>query len=352
MTTESTTSALDQVLIQAEQRIVALEVRLARLEQTPGPKMSPMEEVSSRRGLFKLAGAVATGAIASTMFSASPAAASTTGPYVGLGQAEVTSADTGIIRTNASGGGIAFSATNTSTTGVADGIKGISNGSITSAGVNGESSSGFGVYGSSSSGYSLYAAGAGRIGMTSHLAAGPPQRGSYATGDIISDDSGNTWTCVVAGAPGAWRKLGGPNAAGQLHLLSSPLRAYDSRPGEPAANGGEGPLSSNGNSSDPARRYISLSVGRNGNGDLRPAAPIGSIGALITLTTVSTQAVGYLTVQAAGLPWSRTSSSNWGSTGQSVAGTLTVALNASSAIDVFCPLNSTQFLIDVAGYYR
>jgi hypothetical protein len=276
-------AALESVLAQAERRIAALEAKLAKMESSA--VASPvLDEVSSRRGLFKLAGAVATGAVATTLASASPAAASTTGPYVGLGQAENTSADTSITRSGA--GGAAFIGTSTAS-GVTDGLKGVAN-SPTAAGVEGESSTGFGVYGTSSTGYSLFAGGSGRIGMAAHLTSeGPPTTGSYAVGDIISASNGALWACTTSGTPGQWVRMSERATSNTLPTGITTL--FKQVP----------------------RDYLSLSAGPIVPGAPRTvkltSLPSGAKGAIISVTIVSPTAwaaafptTGYISIIAGG----------------------------------------------------
>jgi hypothetical protein len=210
MTNESNTPALDQVLGLAEQRIAALEARLARMERASAPEASPMEEVSSRRGLFKLAGAVATGTIASTFLSASPAAAAENSTLL-LGTNNVpnnTATTETTLTRNATVDGAALSVIhNSSSAALGDAIVGESKGTAKGAGVVGKSDTGFGVYGTSASGYALFAGGSGRIGISPHITEGPPTSGSYATGDIVSGADGSLWTCTTAGTPGQWLRI-------------------------------------------------------------------------------------------------------------------------------------------------
>jgi hypothetical protein len=273
---EAASTHMEQLLARAEERIAALESRLAKLDSQSVSATSSMDEVSSRRGLFKLAGAVATGAIAQTVVSASPAAASTTGPYVGLGVAETgtTSTPTSFV---ASGPTIAFQVTN-NTAGI-----------VAGAGISGESANGFGVYGSSVSGYGIYAGGAGRIGMSAHVTEGPPTTGTYALGDIVKSADGSLWTCSAAGNPGQWFRLSVPSTAattptGITILLNSPSRDYVSV----------------GTATNPilpsTPRTVTLG-----------SLPVGAKGALISVTVVSPSAwvqvfpaSGYLSVVAGG----------------------------------------------------
>jgi hypothetical protein len=212
MHSDSQIATSESFLQRAEERIAALEARIGRLESSDADASRPvLEEVSSRRGLFKLAGAVATGAIAHTVLNAQPAAA------------QVTSNTTG------------FQITNTSASGVVGfGVKGISNGNTASAGVIGNSPSGYGVVGESTTGYDLYAGGNGRLGLIQHVTMGPPTSGAYDAGDIIRDAGGNTWSCVQAGSGSTakWRKLAGPGTAGTMHMFNHPERivAYEPTP--------------------------------------------------------------------------------------------------------------------------
>lgn len=363
---ESSTSAVDliELLDRAERRIAALEARLARMESgaastdlSVAAASRPtvmMEEVSSRRGLFKVAGAVATAAVAHSLVSTSPAAAtavnqgaSGTANVLGLNVLETTTLVTGVNMTQSGGGGAAFQATNLATNGAGDGLKGVADNSL-GAGVTGTSVNGYGVYGVTTNGYAVYANG--RVGIGQHLAsAGAPTSGSYDLGDIVRDNVGNIYACVVAGlAPSAaaFRKVCGPGTAGQLHLLAAPLRAYDSRPGGGGATGADGAIVSG------AARVVSLAQGRlNGSGAL-PAIPAGSTGALLTVTLTETTGGGYLAVYSNALAnWPGNSSLNWYANGQVLANTVVSAIDSSQRIKVLSGGPSTQFIIDVVGYY-
>jgi hypothetical protein len=274
-------TALDEVLTRAEERIAALEDRLARVEGT-SHTAPVMEGLSSRRGLFKLAGAVATGAVASTLVSASPAAAAN-GDALTAGNSFTSTADTTVTRSGT--GGAALVGINNGT-GATDGVKGVSNG-VTGAGISGESTSGFGVYGSSTSGYALYAGGSGRLGMATHVTSGPPISGSYAPGDIIADSEGSLWTCATGGTPGQWVRISEratPNA-----LPSGVTTLFRQA----------------------ARDYVSLSTGPIVPGSPRivklPSLPRAAKGAIISATIVSPTAwasafpaSGYISIVAGG----------------------------------------------------
>jgi hypothetical protein len=92
--------------------------------------------------------------------------------------------------------------------------------------------SGYGVVGfNASTGVGVLAAGATRANLELSAAGAPAwaRTVSHNKGELVCDEVGDVWLCVVAGNPGAWRKVGGPGTAGQLHLLQPPVRAYDSR---------------------------------------------------------------------------------------------------------------------------
>ena len=355
-----------ELLGRAERRIAALEERLALLEggdsagsiasaaselSVVAARRPPvtMEEVSSRRGLFKVAGAVASAAVAHSLLASSPAGASTTGPYVGLGVLETTTAATGVNMTQSGGGGSAFQATNLAATGQADGLKGVSDNSL-GAGVVGSSANGYGVYGITTNGYAVYANG--RLGIGAHLASpGPPAAGAYELGDIVRDSVGNIFACVGAGsaasATAVFRKLTGPASAGQLHVLPIPLRSYDSRPGSYGGSGGDGAIT---NGLD---RTVSMALGRSSaSSPASTAVPAGASAVLLTLSLVETAGAGFMTVYSNAVSWPGTASITWFGSGQILSTSTVSAIDSQQRVKFRCGGQSTQFIVDVVGYYR
>jgi hypothetical protein len=341
-------SALHAVLDMAERRIALLEARLASLEAAPasqaesestGTEQAPLQTLSSRRGLFKLAGAVATGAVAQTLLSAQPAAAAD-GANLIIGNAgNAATLTTTLTKTNAAGGAglrvVSVNSISGADQPIADGIQGVSGSSSAACGVNGYSASGYGVVGFSSTGYSVFADGNGRIGMVRHTVSGVPTSGTYDEGDIIRDDSGNMFVCVTGGPPAGltsprpvWRKIAGPGTAGQLHFLATPTRAYDSRSfGVVAAN---------------TDRVISVAA----------QTPAGTVGVSLSVTITGTGGSGgYLAVFPGGQAWPGNSNLNWFGANQNVATSVTTAVDASRNINVRAGDNSTHVIIDVIGYY-
>ena len=168
-----------------------------------------------------------------------------------------------------------------------------------------------------------------------------PAPKTYTIGDIVYDTAGDLWICTVAGTPGSWRRLGGASTAGSLVLLNTPVRIYDSRPGEVPLNSTKGPITGN------TTRVIDMKNNSSG-------VPAGAAGVLCTLTLVNTSANGgFLSLFRNGAPTPATSSVNWTSANQVVGTTTVTAVDVTAQAKVFCPPNSsTNFFIDVIGFYQ
>ncbi|MEP7112978.1 MAG: CHRD domain-containing protein, partial [Ilumatobacteraceae bacterium] len=135
----------------------------------------------------------------------------------------------------------------------------------------------------------------------------------------------------------------GTAPAGQVHLLPTPLRVYDSRD-----NGGAKILPG-------ATRTISLMSGHTLAAPSVKvlAVPAGATAAIITLTIADTDAPGgFLTIYSAASAQPATSSVNWKAAGQDIAVGTQVAVDASGNVKVTDGLNTaaTHFIIDVVGY--
>lgn len=368
-------------------RVENLEAKLARLEsnprmdgpavvqatprhdfvggERPGTEIRPTEP-AARRHFLKLAGAAAVGTIA---LRPSSAAALDTDSLVIGSQSNLGASNTRLRRSYVATNTPDSVATFESQADVTpdpggepkggDGIVGRGVGSK-GAGVLG-AAPGYGVRGESPSGYALFAGSNGRMGFDVFLqTSGPPTTGEYRAGDVILDVDGALWVCVAgnpgwvlnnAVGPATWRKLGGPTTAGQLHLLASPKRAYDSRafnPSDRAASGFEGPLATGA----PSRR-VSLSLGWDGAANSTAVAS-GATGALFNLTITQTTGSGFLAVVPAGAAFSGSSTINWASANQTLALTTIAGVDSLQRIDVRCyaPGASTQFVVDVLGYFR
>jgi hypothetical protein len=210
-------------------------------------------------------------------------------------------------------------------------------------GVNGVSEQGFGVIAFCRDGVGGHFQG-GRANVNLPPFGEPPpvRTDAHLQGELVDDRNGDLWLCVESGSPGIWRKLAGRFSAGQLHLLPSPLRVYDSR-----ATTSDGPLATG------AQRTVSLSAS-GATGTVLPQVPLQPSGALISLTITQTVDSGFLAVFANGAPYLGNSNINWYAENQVVAVTTVTAVDAAQLITVLAggPAGATtQFVVDVIGYY-
>ena len=128
--------------------------------------------------------------------------------------------------------------------------------------------------------------------------------------------------------------------ANSTYVLPTPVRAFDSRqPNTP----GQGALAAG------STTVVDLTTDAAGSvGALPPAA----VAAIVTVTITETGGAGFLTVYSNALGSApATSTINWTQSGQDVAVTTTVKLDATDKIKVTVgPNGSTDVIIDVIGY--
>ena len=134
----------------------------------------------------------------------------------------------------------------------------------------------------------------------------------------------------------------GPAPAGEAHLLTTPLRAYDSRTKD-------GPIALN------TTRTINLGSGADGAGASHVAVPAGATGAIVTLTVTGTSNAaspgGFLKLYSGALATPpATSTINWFGADQNMAVTTQVAVDQLGNVKVTDGANATDFIIDVIGY--
>lgn len=210
-----------------------------------------------------------------------------------------------------------------------NGIRG--DGSGTGAGIWGNSdSNGTGVLGAGGTGAVGVKATGGRANLQAIPRGVAPRSRTdvHSTGEVVADANGDLWYCVASGRPGTWRKLAGNSTAGQFHVLPSPVRAYDSR-------------RSDGHIRSGVVRNVRLT-----------GVPTGATAATVSLTITQTTATGYLSLYRAGTAWPGTSNLNWFAAGQTFAVTTVAAVNSASTVAVRGGGGgSTQFILDVIGYY-
>ncbi len=220
-------------------------------------------------------------------------------------------------------------------------VQGFATEGVVSSGVYGYSSieSGFGVVGIGT-GAGIYASG-GRADIALNASGAAPYSTAtqHTEGDMIEDNNADLWVCVTTGTPGTFRKVAGPGTAGQLHLLPTPTRVYDSRPGNAPALGTKSPLA-NGSTRD---------IDAKGNGS---GVPDRATAVLANFTVVNTSANGFLAAYRAGIAFPGTSTLNWSQPGTIVANTTIVAVSSAETFRCFVPAtSSTDFFVDVIGYF-
>ena len=169
----------------------------------------------------------------------------------------------------------------------------------------------------------------------------PPTLGTWATGSLVNS-AGQLWYCYVAGVGSAskWVRL----SAGFVSV--TPARVYDSRAAAPSP----GILAAS------ASRTISVADARNSVGGVTipNVVPVGATAVAANITvTGTTGGFGFLSVNPGGNTSQATSAINWFGAGQNIANGLILTLNASRQVTVVCGTGggSTQFIVDVSGYY-
>ena len=150
-------------------------------------------------------------------------------------------------------------------------------------------------------------------------------------------------------APGAttvkFVQLAATTTSGAFHSIA-PQRAYDSRNAAYTPNGLLAPNTS---------RVVSVADGHNAAGavTLSNAVPLGATAVEINLTAADPTDRNFLAVAPGDATATSTSLLNWNLGVTQIANSITVKLDASRQIKVFCgdQAGSTQFIVDVFGYY-
>lgn len=293
------------------------------------------DQTTSRRRMLRIgaigAAAIASGA-AADLLRADPAAAGTgTGAVFNIGVANSAPGATSLTMTGSSGDALAVTNNNLAGAGVnALGNPGILGLGSTHGAVGVQGIGGFGAPGVSAQGdVALEAICTNAAGAIAKLTQSPAPTSIPTTGfvgDIVAVKN-HLYYCYASnsGSNPKWAKM-----SGSLVILPSSQRAYDSR-------SGAGPLSAG------QTRDIGLTAAS--------GFPAGVSAALLNLTITNTSGVGYLTVFSTGTGFPGTSNINWFTTGMTIANNATSAVNASGLVTVFCGGGSTDFILDVLGYY-
>jgi len=177
-----------------------------------------------------------------------------------------------------------------------------------------------------------------------------PTPGVHVAGELYVDKDGTLWFTVPApttAAPNAVRfvQLAGTAGSGTFHAIA-PQRAYDSRIAAYTPNGLLAPNTS---------RVVSVANGHNAAGavSLANAVPAGATAVEINLTAADPTDKNFLAVAPRDATATSTSLLNWNLGVTQIANSITVRLDASLQIKVFCgdQAGSTHFIVDVFGYY-
>jgi len=363
------------------------------------------EAVTSRRTLLRRGAVGAGAAVAASVVVATRASAATGSTAVTGSTDNWGTTQTGFVHNSTSQNGPALNAYRTadSTTGVQysenagliaetaitnnDGVIGFCAGGAASSGVHGFSFDGRGVVGTGDVGVGVLgeirsgnsspgsvavqatnqSTGAGSIGVqataTSGTAGlggsfagtlaplrlvpgtttGAPKTGTHAAGELFVDVNGGLYYCRTGGTPGTWVNLLAPTPV--LHFVT-PTRVYDSRQPQPAP----GALAS-GHS-----RTVRVADGRAvaGGGVTVPnLVPTGATGVAYNLTIVDTVNGGFLAVNPGTSTAVTSSAINWSTSGAALSNASVVAIDANRQVTVTAGGGgTTDFIIDVVGYYR
>jgi hypothetical protein len=258
---------------------------------------------TSRRQLFKLAGAAAAGAAGASLLSAQPAGATVGTMFFGTVNdsgtdgTELRSTAGNSLFVENDGGGVAV-------TGVA----------LVGPGLRGSSGGSYGVVGQGALAPLLL--------TPAPAQSGPPTTDTHRIGEFFVDTNGVLFQCVGGGTPGTWVRVG-------FNPLT-PVRILDTR-------NGIGPLG--------AGQTANLTVGGN-NG-----VPIQASAVVMNVTIAEPTAAGYLTIWPEGVALPLASNLNWVA-GQVVANMATVKLGTGSGISILNGASGTvQVILDLAGFF-
>ncbi len=354
----------NRVTAALEAKVAELSARLEALtggqESTASdaPEAAPADHTRSRRGLLKLAGAAAVGTAVGVVAAASPAYAAHQDEDLGVGLVNPTAGTANLKTTlnllspTAGGSALLVQTGNAFANGDASFPAAVSAWATINSHPTGlyafteatVDCSAIEAVGSSTRAVGIRTTG-GRADLliVAGGLAGPARTDAHVRGEIINDNTGTLWLCVADGTPGTWRQLASPTAAGAFHAIS-PVRVYDSRVPMPIP----GPLAGG------ANRTISVADGRSvdsGAVTTADVVPAGATAVFANVTISDTQGAGFLAVNPGGVNTVSASAINWSATGQIVANGLALALNANRELTVIAGGGSTNFVVDINGFY-
>jgi hypothetical protein len=156
---------------------------------------------------------------------------------------------------------------------------------------------------------------------------GPPTGGTHFPGDIYNDARNHIFVCALEGTPGTWVQPG--------FNPVDPVRVADTRPNRGTPYSG-----------------LTLGPGQElevlfwGVGGVVP----GATAVTCNLTVAGPTSGGYLTVYPVGKARPNTSNINF-APGQTIANQMTVKLGTDGKVKVFNLAGSTDFILDIAGFF-
>jgi len=300
-----------------------------------GPERGP--EVGRRRALLGLAGVAGAG-LAGAVAGAAPAAAATGDP-VTAGETTTANLTTILDARDAPVAGLRVRQDGGATAISGEATGGIALRGFSSPGLSSGSCVGYFEAGGTGRGLWIAADGT-HIRFSSNATLAPPSRSAaYLVGDLAGMASGDLWLCVVSGSPGSWRKVSGPSTAGAFHVLPTPARVYDSRPGTLPAVGSKTKLSGN------TPRTLDLKANSSG-------VPSGATAALVTVLLVNAATGdGNFTIWANSATRPQANSLVWGGSAARFTTLAVTSLDSAARCQVAASA-STDLVLDVVGYYR
>lgn len=182
--------------------------------------------------------------------------------------------------------------------------------------------------------------GRGRAHLTLHTTGKPPMEDDQPqlSGSIVADENQDVWYAVSSGTDADFRKMTGPDVAGSLHVLDSPVRVYDSRPGEGPDVGAQTKISNG------EERVVGMGVWWGAG------APARTRAVLVNLTVTQTSAAGWIAAFKNGVAWGGASNLNWSAANQTMANMAVVNVDTARRITVRAA-GSAHVIVDVVGYY-
>jgi hypothetical protein len=261
--------------------------------------------------------------------------------------------------TSTASGAATFRAINTGTNNALEGAASAGTGvygstSGSNAGVFGEGTgSGTGVVAASASGVAFKAAITSGSAAGAHLelqphgsVSGVPTGAAHNAGQFFMDSNATLYQCIVTNNPGVWIKHA------PLVMLTSPVRVYDSRTGQPnQAPNTQGSLTFT--SAPPTAAFRDVACNKNASSGAT-VVPANARTLLMNLAIVSISGVGALNAYATGTTQPATANINWFAGGQVLSNAVTSACSATQHVDFAIVASSgaaTHFIVDVIGYY-